>query len=105
MPGGDRTGPWGEGPLTGRKMGFCAGYDVPGYMNMQTARGGGFGRRFRGGSAYGRGYGLGFRHGQTSQHWEGLADVSERTMIENQIRVLKDQLSALEERLSKLEDK
>ena len=32
MPGGDRTGPLGEGPLTGRRMGFCAGEDQAGYM-------------------------------------------------------------------------
>ncbi len=33
MPGGDRTGPWGEGPRTGRKAGFCSGYKMPGFMN------------------------------------------------------------------------
>lgn len=30
MPGGDRTGPMGMGPMTGRRAGFCArntGYD------------------------------------------------------------------------------
>ncbi len=31
MPRGDRTGPWGAGPLTGRGAGWCAGYDRPGY--------------------------------------------------------------------------
>jgi hypothetical protein len=24
MPGGDRTGPFGQGPMTGRAMGYCA---------------------------------------------------------------------------------
>lgn len=33
MPGGDRTGPMGAGPRTGRGMGYCAGYGVPGFMN------------------------------------------------------------------------
>jgi hypothetical protein len=33
MPFGDRTGPAGLGPMTGRAAGFCAGYPVPGYMN------------------------------------------------------------------------
>lgn len=33
MPGGDRTGPAGYGPLTGRGLGYCAGYSVPGFMN------------------------------------------------------------------------
>jgi len=39
MPGGDRTGPAGMGPMTGRAAGFCAGYPVPGYMNPAGARG------------------------------------------------------------------
>jgi hypothetical protein len=33
MPFGDRTGPIGMGPMTGRVSGFYAGYPVPGYMN------------------------------------------------------------------------
>ena len=36
MPGGDRTGPAGMGPMTGRAAGYCAGYPVPGYMNPGT---------------------------------------------------------------------
>ena len=33
MPGGDRTGPAGMGPMAGRAAGYCAGYPVPGFMN------------------------------------------------------------------------
>jgi len=33
MPWGNRTGPWGMGPMTGRAMGYCAGYPAPGYFN------------------------------------------------------------------------
>jgi len=33
MPRGDRTGPAGMGPMTGRAAGYCAGYGVPGYLN------------------------------------------------------------------------
>ncbi len=54
MPGGDRTGPMGYGPLTGRGAGFCAGFPVPGYMNPVPGRG--FGGR-------GRGRGRGWRYG------------------------------------------
>lgn len=39
MPRGDRTGPAGLGPMTGRAAGFCAGYPTPGYMNPVGARG------------------------------------------------------------------
>ena len=44
MPGGDRTGPRGMGPRTGRGMGFCSGYDTPGYMNPGFGGGYGYGR-------------------------------------------------------------
>jgi len=39
MPFGDRTGPAGLGPRTGRGAGFCGGFGVPGSEN----RAGGFG--------------------------------------------------------------
>lgn len=32
MPRGDRTGPFGMGPRTGRGMGYCTGHPYPGYM-------------------------------------------------------------------------
>ncbi len=47
MPHGDRTGPRGEGPMTGRGRGYCAGYDAPGYGTV--GRGPGWG------PGYGRG--------------------------------------------------
>jgi len=45
MPRGDRTGPLGMGPLTGRRLGFCAGSKVPGYLNASYRREFWFGRR------------------------------------------------------------
>ncbi|HUV83298.1 MAG TPA: DUF5320 domain-containing protein [archaeon] len=49
MPGGDRTGPLGFGPRTGRAAGYCARYPVPGYINpiydRDFGRGRGRGRR------------------------------------------------------------
>jgi hypothetical protein len=59
MPGGDRTGPAGFGPMTGRGAGYCAGYPVPGFMNPAWGLGGG-------GWGWGRGGGGGgWRH----SHW------------------------------------
>lgn len=50
MPRGDRTGPYGYGPMSGQGAGFCAGYDMPGYANAGFYRGGmRMGRRARGG--------------------------------------------------------
>ena len=105
MPRGDRTGPSGEGPNTGRGMGYCTGNDQPGYITQQSIRGRGYGRRFRGGPGYGWGGGFGFRRGYGNYFHDDVADVSEKTLLENEIRILKDQLSALEDRLSKTEKK
>jgi hypothetical protein len=48
MPGGDRTGPLGYGPMTGRGAGFCSGYGTPGYSNAGSGRGRGLGCGGRG---------------------------------------------------------
>lgn len=62
MPRGNRTGPNGMGPMTGRAAGFCAGNDEAGFY---SAPGGGFGRgRNRGaGRRSGNGPGFGGRRG------------------------------------------
>ena len=105
MPRGDRMGPSGEGPTTGRGMGYCTGNEHPGYGNSFSNRARGFGRGFHGGPGYGRGAGFGFRGGYGSNNPGNISDVSEKTLIENEIRILKDQLSALEDRLSNTEEK
>ena len=53
MPRGDGTGPWGAGPMTGRGVGHCAGYEQPGFANpgpgfAGVGRGPGGGRGGRG---------------------------------------------------------
>ena len=62
MPRGDRTGPEGMGPMTGRGAGHCAGYDMPGYA--QPFPRGGFGR----GWGYGRAPGFGRRRWRRFWH-------------------------------------
>ena len=39
MPGGDRKGPAGGGPRTGRGLGYCSDNDQPGYATNQPAWG------------------------------------------------------------------
>jgi len=56
MPAGDRTGPRGMGPRTGRGAGYCGGYDAPGWANPVPGRGFGLGR------GQGGGFGRGWRH-------------------------------------------
>jgi len=50
MPGGDKTGPLGQGPMTGRGLGFCSGNATPGYKYP------GFGRRIGRRGGRGRGF-------------------------------------------------
>ena len=67
MPYGDRTGPWGRGSRTGRGAGYCAGSDMPGYMNPYVPMmglGWGRGRGFGHGRGFGRGWGRGFGRGR-----------------------------------------
>ncbi|MDP8259950.1 MAG: DUF5320 domain-containing protein [Candidatus Gygaella obscura] len=54
MPRGDGTGPAGQGPTTGRGLGYCAGFSASGYANS------GFGRGY--GMGAGRGMGRGRRN-------------------------------------------
>ena len=105
MPRGDRTGPFGEGPMTGRRMGYCTGNDHPGFDSPRSNWGRGYGRRFHGSKGFGRGAGYGFMHGFENYYHGGVSNVSEKTLIENEIRILKDQLSGLEDRLSNIEEK
>ena len=63
MPRGNRRGPWGEGPMTGRGAGYCAGYEAPGWMNPIGGGGGGRGLGWGRGPGLGGGYGMGWRHG------------------------------------------
>ena len=58
MPKGNKTGPSGLGPRTGREFGYCAGYSSPGYTKgpgMGWGRGFGRGRGYGGGRGWGRG--------------------------------------------------
>ena len=68
MPGGDRTGPNGQGAMTGRKAGLCAGNTAPGRMNPARGCGCGQGR----GQGKGQGLGMAFRHGQQDNTLSGI---------------------------------
>ena len=53
---GNKMGPEEKGPKTGRGLGFCNGYDNPGYMSNNAPQGMGRGV----GRGRGRGFGGGF---------------------------------------------
>ena len=95
MPFGNRLGPRGLGPMTGRAAGYCTGYDAPGYMNP------GFG--FCTG-----GFGRGYRHWYWETGLPGWARFGapaplnreqEVSALEAQAEWLKERLEAIEGRL------
>lgn len=82
MPRGDRTGPTGAGPMSGRGAGICAGFKPADFQNA----GGGFGRRC------GRGFGFRNQFVQPVQPSQ-LTELSE----------LKYQMARIEKRLEELQ--
>ena len=100
MPRGDRTGPLGEGPMTGRQLGYGAGYDSPGFTK---GPGGGLRRGFFGrGAGFGRGYGRGF----SNWGWRAPESVENQpdniNQLKSDIQELQSGMSSLMERLNTL---
>lgn len=62
MPGGDQTGPYSEGPMTGRRLGYCGGKANRGFRKFQHDEEAEHGRFFGRGRGHRRGHG--FRHSQ-----------------------------------------
>lgn len=98
MPRGDRTGPLGEGPMTGRQLGYGAGYDSPGYNKGQ---GMGFGRGF-----FGRGRGNRYFWRQNPVNYEtpaGASQGEELNSMKSALQELKNTLAAISDRLNRLD--
>ena len=117
MPRGNRTGPAGQGPMTGRAAGYCASYPESGYANPGRGQGMGWGGRA----------GRGWRH----RHWwydagpprwmqygnppgweappagdypSPATREQEAASLSEQAHWLGDQLRALNERIAELEE-
>lgn len=103
MPGGDRSGPWGDGPRTGRAMGYCSGYPTPGHMSP-----GGFGGRLGCGFGRGRGLGRGFGRGWRYRAmyappvWDAPSREDELAYLEDAQRSLEQSLEDVRKRLKEL---
>ena len=110
MPGGDRTGPVGRGPMTGRAAGFCAGFSDPGFSNPDSSRGfgrgmgRGFGRGFyrRGRSFLGRSYGEDPNYSQQPNVYPQPSKDEEKTYLQNMIKGLEEEMKRIKERLQDL---
>ena len=108
MPGGDRTGPMGMGPRTGRGAGFCGGAGVPGFISRM------------GGAFLGRGRGRGGRGWRNMFYATGLpgwmrsgpagvppaevpASEAERQSLQDQVETLQLQLDEVKRQLAQSE--
>ena len=103
MPGGDRTGPIGQGPMTGRGRGYCAGFGLPGYQSPAPGRG--LGRVFGRGMGRGRGRGWGRGWCWPADYGWGQAHppvAAESEVIRQEIAVLENHIAALNQRLADL---
>jgi len=96
MPQGDRTGPNGAGPMTGRAMGFCAGNNSPGFMNSGRGRGMGRGRGF----AW-RTQPQAISRENTSKKPLGVVD-QEKEMLEQELKAIEQEQEEIKARLKKL---
>ncbi len=109
MPFGDRRGPLGYGPMTGRGAGYCGGFGMPGYMN-RPGWGGGWGR-----GARGRGRGFRRRYFWGPGVWMGpynapvpwwgthVTKTDELEALRSQADFLKESLSEVQKRIEELE--
>ena len=97
MPGLNRTGPMGQGPMTGGARGNCTGANVQGVRpvtgNMGFGRGMAYGRNFRGG--FGRGYGNGMGQGYAGNIG---TNAEELNMLKTEIELINQRIAELEGR-------
>ena len=120
MPAGNRTGPQGMGPRTGRGAGYCAGNDSPGYVNQGfgSGFGRGFGRGMFGRRVFGR---RGFRNWHHATGMPGempygaypgayppapmMTPEQEQDLLKSQETWLQEQLEAVRGQLNKDQSK
>lgn len=103
MPRGNRTGPMGAGPRTGRGFGYCSGYDAPGFATPAPGFGMGWGR--------GRGGGFGWRNrffasgpvGWDYSRYEPPSPEESLQALKSDADWLKGQLDAINKRIEELE--
>lgn len=113
MPRGDKTGPLGQGPMTGRRGGYCAGSGMPGFNQGGGSgfSGRGLSRAFGWGSG-GRGvcawlFAAGlpawqrFAGGRAS--FEGPDPELEKSSLKSQVEALESELDRINKRLHDME--
>lgn len=96
MPRGDGTGPNGAGAMTGRGMGYCAGFNAPGFANA------GAGRGFRRGFGRGRGFGRQSFVPTQSVQPTVITEQEQKQFLEEDLKGLKQEMEEIQKRLKEL---
>jgi len=108
MPRGDKTGPEGYGPRSGRGLGYCNDYDNSGYTKNLPRDGRGFRQRDIRGFRCGRGFGhhrmnypkYPVHYSYESEHT--INNDEEKNYLKQAINHLESEISSLQDRLKKL---
>ena len=113
MPGLDRSGPMGAGPMTGGRRGLCGNagydYDMPVSGGLGYGRGLGLRRGPRGGFGPDRGGGRGFGrrfvgNPRSSGNAYQVSQTDEIGTLKAQANAMQDSLAAILKRITELED-
>jgi len=92
MPFGNGTGPSGLGPMTGRGLGYCAGFNRPGYTYPGLGRG-----------WFGRGRGRGWRNWYYATGLPGWQRGDFIPTAKEEIQILKEEAEILKKELADIE--
>jgi hypothetical protein len=108
MPGFDRSGPMGAGPMTGSRRGMCGGnYNRPGTMGNGYGCGPGRGMGFRRGNGRGRGFGYPAYDGYPAPRAFGpaypVSSADEMAMLKTEANAMQASLESIQNRIAELE--
>jgi hypothetical protein len=105
MPGGDRTGPFGQGSMTGRAAGYCSGVE---WNDRQEQNFGRYSRRNQGlrrGRGFGMGCGRSFgwkNRGPMATYGAPFSTQKEEEWLQQEAQNLESSLERIKERISGL---
>jgi hypothetical protein len=102
MPGGDRTGPMGQGARTGRGLGYCGANAAAEFNAGAAGRGWGGGGRWGGGFRCRRFWGQG-RGGWAPGPYPVVDPEVERRTLQDEAAALRRQMDDIQRRLAAME--
>ncbi len=105
MPGFNKQGPEGVGPMTGRQRGLCIRTEKQPFVSAESLLGRGMGRRRGLGQGQGRGLGLGRKLGNAMEQGPipESGNAEELQKLKEEYQAAKKMVSSIEKRIATLE--